>query len=155
MASQSHFLFLRTIYTSILQISLASLIALNTQLGSGATTTPVTAELVEAPAQVQSLHDIITTKAEAAGIDSKVALKVAFCESTLRQYDKDGNVLRGIHNSDDVGLFQINEHYHLKKSQELGFNIYTTEGNIDYAMWLMKNEGIYHWKWSKPCWSKA
>jgi hypothetical protein len=111
--------------------------------------------VVEAPAQVQSLHDVIAAKARAGGVDSTLALKIAFCESTLRQFGKDGEVLRGLHNPDDVGLFQINEHFHLKKSRELGYDIYSTEGNIDYAVWLIKHEGSRHWKWSQPCWDRA
>ncbi len=134
---------------------MASLIALNSQLTTNDSLTASVTLANPVSAQVQSLHDIITSKAEDAGVGSKLALKVAFCESTLRQFDKDGKVLRGLHNPDDVGLFQINEHFHLAKSQELGYDIYTTEGNIDYAMWLIKNEGIYHWKWSQPCWGKA
>lgn len=116
----------------------------------------MTAQLatLDVPAQVQTLHDVIEKKAEENDLDPKLALKIAFCESTLRQYDKNGQALRGIENRNDIGIFQINETYHLKKSKELGFDIHTTEGNIDYAIWLMKNEGVYHWKWSKPCWSQ-
>jgi hypothetical protein len=84
----------------------------------------------------------------------QVAQSIAYCESTNRQYDSNtGQALRGNQNALDVGLFQINEKYHLRKSQELGFDIYTTEGNIDYAMWLLKTQGSGPWIWSKPCWS--
>jgi hypothetical protein len=62
--------------------------------------------------------------------------------------------LHGIQNANDIGLFQINEIYHLKTSKALGYDIYTTEGNIDYAIWLLKNEGSQHWNYSKPCWGK-
>lgn len=79
---------------------------------------------------------------------------MAFCESTLRQFSEDGDVLRGIVNPKDVGVFQINERFHLDKSISLDMDIYTTEGNIEYAMWLMENEGVRHWKASKPCWGE-
>jgi hypothetical protein len=104
--------------------------------------------------KAQTLDETIRAKAVTEGINPELARKIAFCESTTRQFTKDGQVLRGLHNSDDVGVFQINEAYHLKKSQELGFDIYSTEGNIGYAMWLLKNEGERHWKWSQPCWDK-
>lgn len=79
---------------------------------------------------------------------------IAFCESTNRQFDENtGEALRGIQNSKDIGLFQINEGFHKDKSQSLGFDIYTTEGNVGYALWLLEKEGSRHWKASKPCWS--
>ena len=102
---------------------------------------------------IPSIEDTIVTKARAAGVDERQAVKIAFCESTLRQFAKNGQALRGVHNPDDVGLFQINETYHLKKSRDLGYDIYGTNGNIDYAIWLLGHEGTRHWKWSKPCWS--
>lgn len=100
----------------------------------------------------QEYVELISKKAINEGVNVRLATSIAFCESTYRQYDDNGSALRGKENSQDVGLFQINEKYHLKKSQELGFDIYTTNGNIDYAMWLLKNEGSKHWNWSKPCW---
>jgi hypothetical protein len=100
------------------------------------------------------LETLIVARAQEAEVDAELAVKIAFCESTLRQFGQDGEALRGIHNSDDVGLFQINEKFHLAKSQKLGYDIHTTEGNIAYAMWLLANEGAKPWHWSKPCWSK-
>jgi len=64
----------------------------------------------------------------------------------------DGGVLRGVANYQDVGVFQINEYYHLDKSIELGFDIYTTEGNMDYAEHLYETQGTTPWKWSAFCW---
>lgn len=87
--------------------------------------------------------------------DPRPLLEIARCESHYRQYDDNGDVLRGNHNPRDVGIFQINERFHLEKSQELGYDIYTAEGNIRYAIWLSEKEGIGHWSASKPCWGKA
>ena len=112
-------------------------------------TTAVHTEPVTAP----SLKQLIKDKAQEIGIDSRVAMKIAFCESTYRQFNSQGQVLRGENNPNDVGVFQINEKFHQEKSAALGFNIYTTEGNIDYALWLIKNEGSRHWKWSRRCWT--
>ncbi len=128
--------------------------------GSQFTNAPATTTVLVTPTPIitsvatnmPSLEDVITTKARAEGVDPKTALKIAYCESTYRQFDSEGNVLRGQHNRDDVGLFQINEEYHLAKSQKLGYDIYSTDGNVDYAIWLMKHEGTRHWKWSQPCW---
>lgn len=107
------------------------------------------------PAEIQSIEDLITKKALASGVDPILANKIAFCESTMRQFDTTGQVLRGIENSKDVGLFQINEGYHIQESQNAGYDIYTTEGNIDYAIELIKESGVRHWKASQKCWDQA
>jgi hypothetical protein len=122
---------------------------INSQLSPMTTSTPI---IVSVPTEIQSIEGLISTEAQVNGIDPILANKIAFCESTMRQFNKNGEVLRGIRNPDDVGLFQINEDYHIKPSQNLGYDIHTTEGNIDYAMWLIKNEGSRHWKASQKCW---
>lgn len=120
--------------------------------------TPVSAQVLsedsKEPHEAQTLRDLIADKATEAGVDKGLALKIAFCESTYRQFDNDGKPLRGVHNKDDVGVFQINEKFHLAKSQELGYDIYSTEGNIDYAVWVLKHQGSKAWVWSRPCWDK-
>lgn len=98
------------------------------------------------------MKDLVAEKAQEAGINKDLALRIAFCESTYRQFADDGTALRGVHNPDDVGLFQINEQYHAKKSADMGLDIHTTEGNIDYAMYLLKTQGPKPWSASKPCW---
>ena len=95
---------------------------------------------------------MIEQKAKEMGINGDLAQDIAFCESTNRQFAEDGSVLRGKQNPSDLGLFQINEKYHLEKSRELGFDIRATEGNIGYAMWLIKREATRHWRSSKSCW---
>lgn len=112
----------------------------------------VAIERPENKAKSELYDEIVKTSVEY-GIHPDTALSIAMCESSLRQYDSNGNSLRGIENSNDVGVFQINEKYHLEKSRELGYNINTVEGNVGYAMWLMKKEGTKHWNYSKPCWS--
>jgi len=87
------------------------------------------------------------------GVDEDLAVAIARCESSLRQYDKDGGIVRGKVNPKDVGVFQINEDYHLRRSQTLGIDIYTTSGNIEYAMTLIKKSGNQPWSSSKACWA--
>lgn len=89
------------------------------------------------------------------GVDS-IMIKIAWCESRYNQFNPDGSVHRGIINSHDVGIFQINETYHLQDSKRMGINIYTVEGNIAYARYLYKNQGTRPWNWSKEtCWDKS
>ena len=104
--------------------------------------------------QVESIDQVIAQKAWEGGVSPDLARRIAYCESSDRQFDESGKVLRGIKNPSDVGIFQINEQFHLKRSQQHGDDIYTTEGNIDYAIWLLKHGGSQHWGSSKPCWDK-
>ncbi len=100
------------------------------------------------------IEELIKDEANAQGLDPKLAVKVAYCESTLRQFDPvTGDPVRGVKNPKDVGVFQINESYHLTESKKLGYDIYSTEGNIAYAMYLAKKDGFRHWQSSKPCWN--
>lgn len=160
-----HFSSFNLIYTTFLQISLASFISLST-LGAqfsnnftpglaGAALTLIEKPNISQesfPVKVASIQEAIATQAKAEGVNPTLAQDIAFCESTNRQYAAGGQVLRGKKNPADVGLFQINEKYHLEKSRELGYDIYSSEGNIGYAMWLLKNEGNRHWNSSRRCW---
>lgn len=85
---------------------------------------------------------------------SPVLVEIMRCESGFRQFNEDGSVLRGNVNSQDVGAFQINEKYHLEESIKLGYDIYTTKGNLDYGIELYKRQGSQPWFWSKSCWGK-
>jgi hypothetical protein len=84
-----------------------------------------------------------------------VLVDIARCESSLRQFDAKGNVIRGFVNNADVGVMQINEKYHADKAIELGLNIYTMEGNIDFAKYLYEKYGASPWQSSSKCWSHS
>lgn len=115
-----------------------------------------TYSLVERPTSAASaaIYDQIIDLSAKYGLHTDTALRIAKCESTFRQYDENDKVLRGQNNSADVGVFQINEKYHLGRSEALNLDIHQTHDNIEYAMWLMKKEGNRHWNWSKSCWNK-
>ena len=87
--------------------------------------------------------------------DAPIMHKIAFCESRNRQFDKNGSVMRGVVNSKDVGILQINERYHLSDSKKMGINIYTIDGNLEYARHLYENQGTQPWSSSRPCWGNA
>ncbi len=80
-------------------------------------------------------------------------VKVAQCESNFRHTGKDGEVLRGKANRYDVGIMQINERFHLARANRLGLDIYTLDGNLEYAKYLYKKEGAKPWKASSKCWT--
>ena len=99
---------------------------------------------------VPAIKNLIATKFGA----NSVLLSIAFCESTYTQYDENDNILRGKVNSDDVGVFQVNEYYHLDTSKKMGYDIYTVEGNLNYAGYLYKKYGLQPWSASYPCLKK-
>lgn len=84
--------------------------------------------------------------------DNERLKNIAFCESRFRQFDKNGGVLRGVVNSNDVGVMQINTRYHLEDSKKLGLDIYTLEGNLAYGKYLYERDGSAPWNASSPCW---
>ena len=86
--------------------------------------------------------------------DIPIMIRIAKCESTFKQLDKDGDVHRGKVNNADVGVMQINEKYHLDTAEEADLNIYTLKGNAAYARKLYEKEGTKPWSSSKPCWGK-
>ena len=110
---------------------------------------------VERPTSTSAsrIYSDIVEASQRYGVDTDTALRIAYCESGFRQYNESGEPLRGQQNPADIGIFQINEKYHLDQSQALGFDIHQRYGNIEYAMWLIKKETNKHWKWSKPCWN--
>jgi len=86
--------------------------------------------------------------------DIPIMVDIARCESRFRQFDADGNVLRGKVNTGDIGLMQINEGYHAETAEKLGIDINTIEGNAAYARWLYDREGTDPWVSSSKCWGK-
>lgn len=69
-----------------------------------------------------------------------------------KQFDKDGSVMRGRVNHQDIGACQINLTYHEAEAIRLGFDLFTWNGNVGFANWLYKQEGSTPWNWSKSCW---
>jgi hypothetical protein len=85
--------------------------------------------------------------------DTPILIEIARCESTFSQFDKEGKVIRGRVNKLDVGVMQINEKYHAETAKKLGFDLYSTEGNVDYAKYLYETQGAAPWKASSKCWA--
>ncbi len=81
-------------------------------------------------------------------------IHIAGCESQFRQFDKNGNVLRGAVVHQDIGVMQINETYQGALASALGYNIYSLQGNVAYAKWLYDQEGAQPWSSSSACWSQ-
>lgn len=86
--------------------------------------------------------------------DDPLLVDIARCESSFRQLDQDGNVLRGKINRGDIGIMQINEYYHADTAKKLGLDLETLEGNMAYAKYLYNREGGQPWNSSSACWNQ-
>lgn len=86
--------------------------------------------------------------------DTPLLAEIARCESSFRQYDATGNVLRGKVNKGDIGVMQINKYYHEDDAQKLGIDIYTLQGNLEYAKFLYGKYGDKPWVSSSKCWKQ-
>ena len=86
---------------------------------------------------------------------------ICACESSIegtpwgkpRQFEN-GKVLWNYDGSDDVGMCQINLSAHEQIAKELGYNLFETKGNINYANLLFEREGSAPWFKSEGCWRK-
>ena len=85
------------------------------------------------------------------GKDSEVMLKIAKCESGLKQHDDNGNVL--VSSTSDTGAFQINQ-VHNENLNKLKLDPRKLDDNVRYAKMLFDASGTRDWYKSKGCWSK-
>jgi len=85
--------------------------------------------------------------------DFLILREIAKAETNFEHY-KNGKVIRGTYNKNDVGIFQINELYHKEKAQKMGLDIEKVEDNIRFAVWLYTQKGTSPWIWSKNKWSR-
>ncbi len=86
--------------------------------------------------------------------ETPILAEIARCESQFRQYNSDGDILRGKVNKSDLGVMQVNKYYHGEKAEELGFDLESIDGNLSYAKYLFDKEGSTPWNSSKKCWKK-
>jgi hypothetical protein len=126
----------------------------NTSIANSVSTASSTQSHIE---QSTSEARFINSKAVEAYVkdkysDEPILVDIARCESTYRQFDQTGNILRGKVNQGDVGVMQINEKYHADDATKLGINIYTVEGNVAFGRYLYNKYGSQPWSSSSPCW---
>lgn len=85
-------------------------------------------------------------------VETPILAHIAECESSMRHFGKDGSVLRGTTDKDDIGVMQINTRYHEAEAEELGLNLYSLNGNLGYAKYLYGHQGTKPWAKSQFCW---
>lgn len=82
-------------------------------------------------------------------------VQVARCESQYRHTLADGSVLRGVVDSADTGVMQINKRYHLETAEKLGLDLENIYDNMAYARYLYEKQGTQPWNASSPCWGQT
>lgn len=70
-------------------------------------------------------------------------MQVLNCESGFQEWDSNGHILTS--KTNDVGIAQINVPTWGTKALELGYDLYTTEGNLRMARYIYDNAGIKSW----------
>jgi len=83
-----------------------------------------------------------------------VMQRIAQCESSSMQFKNGTVVLNGNSNGTvDIGEWQINSS-HTQEAKKLGYDIFTQEGNYNYAMYIYKTQGTGPWSSSAKCWMR-
>ena len=85
--------------------------------------------------------------------DAPIMAEIAYCESRYRQYSAANTPITGVVNGSDIGVFQINRHYHGAEAKKLGYDLETIEGNMGYGRHLYESQGVQPWVHSAPCWN--
>lgn len=119
---------------------------------SGAYFNPVTTYAVQVQ---EKIVEVVKPEAAAAVMD-----RIAGCESQGSAKSKGSHIAKNgqvvVHananQTVDVGIFQLNVNVWGKKATELGYNIFTEQGNKDMAYWIYKNVGTGPWYSSENCW---
>ena len=76
---------------------------------------------------------------------------IALCESGGR-HEVNDKVIQS--RTDDWGIMQISRKYHLKRSINLGYDIFSPQGNMAYALFLYTENGLNPWRASMKCYRK-
>lgn len=85
--------------------------------------------------------------------DIPILAEIAWCESRYTHMDPTtGVVLRGIVNSSDIGVMQINLYYHEERAETLGLDLFDLSDNMAYARKLYEEQGTQPWSASRACW---
>lgn len=148
-----HFKFMIELSTSLLIF----LSALNTNMTTATANTAVAKETAANEVPIVNVEHPLTLEMYVRQYykDTPLLAEISRCESTFKHYDKEGNLVRGIVNKDDVGVMQINEYYHSATAEKLGYDLHTVDGNLAYAKYLYEKSGPQPWSASSPCWGKA
>lgn len=88
----------------------------------------------------------------------KPLVRICTCESGQgtgqpQHYNvRTGEVLRGVKNSKDIGMCQINLFWNGAEAEKMGLDLFKESDNIKFANYLYSTQGSKPWDWSKSCW---
>lgn len=88
---------------------------------------------------------LIALKSQEWGLNSRIMLDIAACESGFVQFTESGSVLMGAKHPPDRGIFQINTLVWNEVSDLTGYDWRTVEGNIELAMLIASEYGYKQW----------
>ncbi len=79
--------------------------------------------------------------------EARVMVDIAQAESGFRQFNEDMSVFRGLENPADVGVMQVNEETWGKEAKKQNLDIYSLDGNLKMALWILTNspKGVGEW----------
>ena len=84
--------------------------------------------------QAQTIEQYV----EAYFADTPIMIDIARCESRFHQFDKNGEAYRGEINHEDIGVMQINEHYHGTEAEKMNIDVTYNFDNVS----IIKGDGI-------------
>jgi hypothetical protein len=99
----------------------------------------------------------LSPKTDIDTISSEVALKTGYKAKTIKKIilaESGGNptvIHVNKNGTKDYGLFQINS-IHLKEAKEMSLDLLNPNDNAEFAIHLIKNEGLSPWSASKDNW---
>lgn len=103
-------------------------------------------------ALIATEEEFIAKTIEARAIESNLSpvqmVSIAVCESSLKMTAKNVNKNK----STDYGVFQINS-IHWETMQKAGLSPVSYIDNINYALFIIQQDGLRHFSASKKCWS--
>ncbi len=105
---------------------------------------------VEIAKNPESLHEYVDEYFK----DAPIMSRIAYCESRYRHLNPDGSIFRGRQVKEDIGVMQVNLTYHEATAKKMNINLYSLNGNLEYARALYEKQGTTPWDSSKPCWGK-
>jgi hypothetical protein len=111
---------------------------------------------VRTAAAVTTAHTTVEKEVRAYFKDAPILAEIAYCESEFEQVDPaTGQVKRGWQNPADIGVMQINVHYHGATAKAMGLDLDNLYDNMAFARYLYDREGTRPWNASKYCWGPA
>jgi hypothetical protein len=118
---------------------------------------PIEAFIEPPVALAETPTTILTAKTDIDTISIQVSLKTGYKAKTIKKIilAESGGDPKVIHvnknGTKDYGLFQINS-IHLKEAKEMSLDLLNPNDNAEFAIHLIKNEGLFPWSASKDNW---